>query len=133
MLSFTDLRNMARGRIEDAEALLAARRYDGAAYIVGYAVEYALKARIGTYYLGNPGWPETQDEFSALKNLQSHKLENLLRLSGRDTRVAKRYKREWSFLTSKWAPEIRYRRIGGVSELDARKMVQVVRRLLKAL
>jgi HEPN domain-containing protein len=133
MLSFTDLRTMARARIDDAEALVAAGRYDGANYIVGYAVEYSLKARIATHVLGNPGWPETSDEFATLKNLQSHNLEKFLKLSGREARVSQRYKPEWPILLNHWAPEKRYQRIGRVSEQDARNMIQSVRRLLRVL
>jgi HEPN domain-containing protein len=41
-----ELDSIARARIEDAKALLAAGRFDGATYLCGYAVEVALKARI---------------------------------------------------------------------------------------
>jgi hypothetical protein len=46
MISTKDLRAIARARVRDAEVLLAAKRYDGAFYICGYAVELLLKARI---------------------------------------------------------------------------------------
>lgn len=42
----SDLRKLARGRLLDAVTLLKAKRYHGAFYLCGYAVEYALKARI---------------------------------------------------------------------------------------
>ncbi len=48
MLAFSDLRKLARARVDDGRALLAAGRYDGAAYITGYAIEFALKSRIAT-------------------------------------------------------------------------------------
>lgn len=46
MISVAELDNIARARIEDAQALLTAGRVDGATYLCGYAVELALKARI---------------------------------------------------------------------------------------
>ena len=45
MISTRDLRSISRARLRDAEELLAARRYDGAFYLAGCAVESALKAR----------------------------------------------------------------------------------------
>ena len=45
-LKTAELRKIAKARLKDAEALLAAHRYDGAIYLCGYAVELALKARI---------------------------------------------------------------------------------------
>ena len=46
MLTVRQLREIARERIKDAEALLRAERFEGAMYICGYAVEMALKARM---------------------------------------------------------------------------------------
>src|ERR1700752_4652804 len=42
----TDLQNLAEERLEDAQILLASNRFGGAYYVVGYAVEFALKACI---------------------------------------------------------------------------------------
>lgn len=41
-----ELQRLARIRLQDARALLRARRYDGAYYLSGYAVECAFKACI---------------------------------------------------------------------------------------
>jgi hypothetical protein len=41
-----DLQRLAKERIGDAKALLATRRWSGAYYLAGYAVECALKACI---------------------------------------------------------------------------------------
>jgi len=48
---------MAKARIDDAKALRAAGRYDGAVYIAGYAVECQLKARIATSLLAQGAGP----------------------------------------------------------------------------
>lgn len=46
MLTVAELRSISAARLEDAETLYNAGRYDGVTYICGYAVELALKARI---------------------------------------------------------------------------------------
>lgn len=46
MISTKDLKAIARARLRDAHLLLRAKRFDGAFYLCGYAVELALKARI---------------------------------------------------------------------------------------
>ncbi len=62
MLTRPELRQIARARLADAAALHDKRRYDGAIYICGYAVEVALKARICQTLSWN-GFPETRSEF----------------------------------------------------------------------
>jgi HEPN domain-containing protein len=42
----TDLQRLAEERLRDAQILLANNRYGGAYYVVGYAVEFGLKACI---------------------------------------------------------------------------------------
>ncbi len=44
------LRILAKERLLDAKALLGRRRYGGAYYLNGYAVELALKSRILTHF-----------------------------------------------------------------------------------
>jgi len=46
MLDKKEINEIARARLEDAEVLFSARRYDGAVYLCGYAVELGLKSRI---------------------------------------------------------------------------------------
>jgi len=46
MISTRDLRAIARARLRDAQVLLTGKRFDGAFYLAGYAVELALKARV---------------------------------------------------------------------------------------
>ncbi|HUT98202.1 MAG TPA: HEPN domain-containing protein [bacterium] len=46
LLMSSDLKQMALDRVRDAQILLEARRYVGAYYLIGYAVECALKAVI---------------------------------------------------------------------------------------
>jgi len=74
-----DLAATARARLKDATALLAQGQYDGAAYICGYAVEIAIKARI-VKTLKWPGFPSDNKEFSGLQSFRSHDLELLLHM-----------------------------------------------------
>ncbi len=46
MLDKKEVKKIARARLKDAEVLAASRRYEGAIYLCGYAVELGLKARI---------------------------------------------------------------------------------------
>jgi HEPN domain len=48
MLSRRELKDLSRARLADAKVLLERKRYDGALYLCGYAVELAIKARICT-------------------------------------------------------------------------------------
>ena len=43
MISTKDLKSAARAYLRDATILLREKRYDGAYYLCGYAVELALK------------------------------------------------------------------------------------------
>jgi hypothetical protein len=80
MIPRTELRRLAEQKVRDAEVLLEAGRYDGAAYLVGYGVELALKARI-CETLGWEGFPSTRNEFRQYASFRTHDLEVLLHLS----------------------------------------------------
>jgi hypothetical protein len=68
--------------IKSARALLDQGHWDNAAYLVGYATEYALKARLCT----RRGWaefPENRKEATkrGVPNVITHDLDELLKLS----------------------------------------------------
>lgn len=46
MISTQELKKIAAARLRDAEILYQGKRYDGAFYLCGYAVELTLKAKI---------------------------------------------------------------------------------------
>ena len=62
MLTRKELQKIARARLKDAQILFQNRRYEGAAYLCGYAIELWLKARI-CRTLGWEGFPSTNREF----------------------------------------------------------------------
>ena len=74
--------DLANARLRDSEVLLNARRYDGAAYLCGYAVELRLKWRI-CKTLKWAGFPETSGEFEKCKSFRIHDLVQLLEFTGR--------------------------------------------------
>jgi len=122
---------IARARLADSEVLFKARRYDGAAYLCGYAVELALKARI-CRTLRWAGFPSTPSEFNNFKSFRTHSLEVLLRLTGSEDRIKAKFLPAWLAVAA-WDPEVRYRPIGGIKNADAKLMLESVRILLRAL
>ena len=131
MISTKDLRAIARARLRDAQVLLRARRFDGAFYLCGYAVELALKARI-CRTLRWPGFPESGQDFKGFQLLRTHDLEVLLRFSGAEGRLKAKYLAEWSVVL-KWNPEKRHQAIGLLQPQQAAEMVTHVERLLAIL
>lgn len=132
MLSFRDLNSIARGRLKDAKALLTAKRYDGAAYLCGYAVEIALKARIVKTLRWSDGFPEKGTEFAGLQSFKSHDLRVLLKLSGWEAKIKLKYPADWSRVTQ-WDPESRYRPPGNLTHTEAREMIVGATQIVGAL
>jgi hypothetical protein len=128
MIPRATLEALARARLDEAEILFNANRYDSAVYICGYAVEVALKARI-CRTLDWPDFPETRGEFQGLQSFRTHDLNILLRLSGIATQIRAGYVPEWSEVAA-WQPEIRYRAVGTTTQRSARDMLDAVRTLL---
>ena len=116
-----DLRALARARLRDAQVLLQDKRFDGAFYLCGYAVEIALKARI-CRTLKWPDFPETRNAFKELESLKTHDLDVLLHFSGVEGRVKAKHLADWSMVV-KWNPEKRYQAIGRVPPQQAVDMV----------
>ena len=73
MLSVDELRSISGTRLEDAQTLFTAGRYDGVVYLCGYAVELALKARI-CETLNWDGYPSTNREFWDYQSFRTHDL-----------------------------------------------------------
>jgi hypothetical protein len=131
MISLNDLSRLSRGRLADSKVLFKAGRYDGAAYLAGYAIEIALKLRI-CKTLKWIGFPETAREFENYGTLKTHKLDVLLHLSGFEKQIKSNYLSEWSVVTS-WDPEARYRPIGSAKKSDIQLMILSAQMLIKIL
>jgi HEPN domain-containing protein len=129
MILIDDLLKIATARLEDAEVLLANRRYDGAVYLCGYAVEIKLKARI-CKTLNWPGYPSTLKEFKNYSSFKTHDLDVLLHLSGRESNIKLNFLTEWS-VVAQWDPSTRYQPVGTADESDARLMISATKVLLR--
>lgn len=119
---------LAEERIKDAQALLKEKRYDGAVYLCGYSVELFLKYRL-CKQLKWSEFPSEPVEFKNLQSLKTHELETLLKFSGIQLLVRRRYLTEWSILMQ-WRPENRYQPVGKVQESDAKNMIKASQKLL---
>ncbi|MGH9933419.1 MAG: HEPN domain-containing protein [Pyrinomonadaceae bacterium] len=86
MIEHGELLKIAEERLKDAEALLAAGRYDGAIYLGGYVVELALKSRI-CRTLNWKSFPQTTGEFQNYRSFKTHDLDVLLSLSGTEDKI----------------------------------------------
>jgi hypothetical protein len=131
MITRSELTKIARARLRDAEVLYRARRYDGAIYLCGYAVEIALKARI-CKTLSWSEYPATGGEFQNYQSFRTHNLHVLLHLAGVEERIKTTLMTEWSAVAV-WDPEARYKPIGSATRQAAELMIASARVLLRAL
>jgi hypothetical protein len=72
-----DLQVLADARVADAQALLQAKRWAAAYYLLGYAVECALKACVARQFRQN----EIPDK-TVVNSFYTHRLDQLLSISG---------------------------------------------------
>lgn len=114
------LHRLAELRLADADALLAAGRWDAAYYLLGYAIECALKACIARQFLEHHV-PERR----LVESFYSHDIDRLLAISivksDLDAHLAQdpNFKINWSIVRN-WSSEVRYDT--GTSERVAREM-----------
>lgn len=125
-LTPAQLRDIATARVEDAEVLYAAERYDGARYLCGYAVEMTLKAQI----CDTLQWP-TYHSAGNFSNFRTHDFEVLLELSGRPE-VKREHFEEWNAIAT-WNPISRYLPVGHLFTVDITNFIAAVRTILIAL
>jgi HEPN domain-containing protein len=120
----TDLQILAETRVLDATVLLDAGRWDAAYYLLGHAVECALKACIAKQF----GYHEVPDK-KLINDFYSHNLRELLRVAGlssnhsQKTRSDPNFETNWTIVQD-WSETKRY--TIGVSEQDARVLLDAV-------
>jgi len=120
-----EFKELAKLRLQEAETLFQAGLYDGAAYLCGYVIEFALKARI-CKLLG-------VDEYPASGTLKSayavHNFDQLLLLAGLKNKLdpanVELYT-NWSIATP-WTPEMRYTPKGTISRDTVEEILDAVR------
>lgn len=117
MLSYNDLKQIAETRLSEARVLFEHHYFDGAAYLCGYVLEAAIKARI-CKNLNIQEYPKDND----LKNFfYSHDFDRLILLAGLQNEINMEKNpaifTNWSLLTA-WKPEKRYVQIGTNKQED---------------
>ncbi len=122
-----EIEKLVDARIQDAEVLLEANRFDGSVYLCGYAVELGLKARI-CRALQWDEYPTGQN----YRSFKTHDLDVLLHLTGMEDKIRLKFMTEWS-IVAQWNPEARYSPIGNVQESDAKEMLDSTKELIKQL
>ena len=118
-----DLQTLADIRVLDAKALLDADRYPAAYYLVGYAVECALKACVAKQ-IREHDFPDKQ----LILDSYTHNIEQLLRISGLKDKfdaqiAAKAFEVNWTTVKD-WNESSRYD--GTITEVKARDLFNAV-------
>ena len=135
MISRAELATAARAYLRAARLLNRAgsNSPDAAAYLCGYAVEIALKARI-CRALDWAGFPESGAEFRGYASFKVHDLDVLLHLSAAEAAIKTdpRLTTDWS-VVQEWNPEQRYNPIGTRTAAQAKDMIEAAARLLEKL
>lgn len=119
-----DFQRLAKLRITDGRVLLSAGHFAGAYYLVGYAVESALKACIAKKV--------RKHDFPDLKTVRDshqHDLEKLLAVTDLKPRLETQTKRDPEFDTNwavvkDWSEQKRYET--GISEKSARDLLSAI-------
>jgi HEPN domain-containing protein len=131
MATRAQLKDLARLRLREAEALFSVGLYDGCAYLCGYAVELALKARICAS-LGIDEYPEKAGagiRARLVEAFRTHDFDELWLLAGlkNDPSAATQsFVANWSVAT-RWKPERRYEPEGSYNRNDAEAMLNAIR------
>jgi len=109
-LNRTDFQRLADLRIGDGEALFSARRYAGAYYIAGYAVESALKACIAKK-VRKHDFPDRK----TVNDSYQHDLVKLLDVTELKIKLDEKRKSDGTFnanwaVVKDWSSQMRYER-----------------------
>ncbi|MBC6481782.1 MAG: hypothetical protein GDA56_32490 [Hormoscilla sp. GM7CHS1pb] len=127
----------SRRRLEDAQVLHNQKRWTGAIYLGGYAIECALKSLI-CYEEGKNNFKDTQ---VFKKGLQGSDLHNLAKLLGFVNSVQRSisldrtngYREAWNKVSSQWRnDELRYSDKLG-NEKDSKRFIEAVQKLHRLL
>jgi len=127
----------SRRRLEDAQVLHSQKRWAGATYLGGYAVECSLKSLI-CYEEGKTNFKDTQIFKKGLQGSELHSLTKLLRELPSVQRAitldrTNTYKPAWNIVSSLWRnDELRYSDKMG-DEQDSDRFIKAVEKLQRFL
>jgi len=127
------LLEIAKTRFEEARILLASDKSDGAIYLCGYALELMLKRQVAKI-LGWEQYPDKKEFNNGYNSFRTHDLDILLHLSGleQEFRADNDLYVQWQKAKS-WNSEIRYRKVGEITKLEASGIIEASRTVLKYL
>jgi len=129
MATREQLKALAQLRLREAETLFKAELYDGCAYLCGYVVELALKARICAT-LGINEYPPDMKANNLRTALRTHELDDLKLLAGMGREISASNRAlltNWS-IASQWRPERRYEPPGTYDRNAAQEILDVIRK-----
>ncbi len=122
-----EFQELTRARLDDVRALYAAGRYDAAAYMCGYVVEFSLKACI-CRHLRLSEYPPAGGDLR--RAFMTHSFRDLLLLAGLRNELSPSSNpslfAKWSRIIG-WNPEWRYRPVGSATAKDVGEMLQSLR------
>ena len=147
MINISTLKYLSIQRKKDAQSLLSNQRNSGAIYLMGYALEFALKRKVSLTLGFMNGFPEFKNDFNFyssqisnfntlktgilltdLKQIKNQDLDKLLNYSGLSTRITNSYYHEWLEVKD-WNPEDRYK-IKRYSKRKAKSFVRSANTIL---
>lgn len=136
-----DIEILANEKLKDAECLLENKRYDGAYYLAGYAVELLFKAKVcktlgidDFFDFDNPNKTRlaVKNKDLLYRPYKVHDYLQLLILSGvysqfqNDVNNNSSLKYHWS-IVSKWDENSRY--LTGISETDVQNFITSIKEI----
>ena len=128
MASGKELKAIAKSRLKASKILARHRDYDGAVYLMGYALECCLKATI-CKRLNLVQYPDKSGSKDKDAIFKTHKLDILRTLSGLENdlglKSATRRYENWSEFTI-WSVEMRYDPIGTFTKEGAERMYEAL-------
>jgi hypothetical protein len=127
MIALTTLTYLATQKARDANVLLQYERYNGAVYLMGYALELSLKRKLSHTLGFMAGFPESNAELRhyyhtqlaslnaintgitlhQINQIRHHKLSELLKFTGAEARIIAAHFHHWH-IVCQWDPGKRY-------------------------
>ena len=147
MVSPNTLKYLSNQKQKDAHVLLQKRRNNAAIYLMGYALEFALKRKVSMTLGFNQGFPEINSDFTQysnqisvfntissgiqltqLRQIKNHDLNQLLTYSGAEARIIASHYNDW-LVVKDWNPENRYK-IKRYTSVKTKSFITSVKKIL---
>ena len=130
-LTRPNLQVLAESRLTEARILNSNGQHDGAVYLAGYALEFALKARVCKIL--------DSDYPVEFRCFLTHKIQELVKLAGLEKQLNQQraldldFGNNWSVVVGAsasmpqgWSEKLRYRKIGSATAADADLFLQAL-------